>query len=234
MAENKNPHAGHRKRMRERYVQNGFSGWAEHEILEFILFDVIPRRDTNKMAHEILDRFGSIENMLKAPAQDLTGIKGIGIKTATRIHSQEKIYNFGKNRNKHSKQNFYDDEKPEKLFLPLFEDINREVLYMVCLDSKNRIIRCDLIFEGNFESVNLDVGSMVRIAVTSDAHHVVLAHNHPSGFLVPSESDIVATKIIKSAMELVGVVLKEHIIVADGKCRGMMSDYPFKSNGKGI
>ena len=99
---------------------------------------------------------------------------------------------------------------------------------MICMDGQNRIIRRDLIFEGNFESVSLDVGSMVRIAVNCDAQKIVLAHNHPSGILLPSDPDILATRVIINAMKLVGVEVEDHIIVTDDGCESMMNKYPFK------
>lgn len=226
--ENKNPHSGHRKRMRERYAQNGFCGWADHEVLEFILFDKIPRRDTNKLAHDILDKFGSIENVLKATPEQLQEIKGIGLKTAKYLCSQEKIYNFCKIRKNTALKQVYDTERSYDYFSALFADNSNEVFYMICLDSRNRILRYDLMFEGSFESINLNVGSMVRIAVKSEACKVVLAHNHPSGVLLPSESDIAATRVIVSAMKLVGVEVMEHVIVTEEGCRDMMKHYPFK------
>ena len=105
---------------------------------------------------------------------------------------------------------------------------------MVCLDGKDRIIRRDTVVEGNFESVNLDVGSMVRIAVNCDAQAVVLAHNHPSGIVSPSESDITATQIIISAMRLVGVRLENHFIVTEDSCESMMNRYPFVKKGNNV
>lgn len=227
----KNPHAGHRKRMRERYNQNGFTGWADHEVLEFILFDKIPRRDTNKIAHDIIDKFGSMENVLAASPEQLMQIKGIGAETAKYICNQEKIYNFCRTRKKSDVGRVYKSNKPEEHFSGLFSDMNRECFYMLCLDGKDRIIKSSLIFEGTFESINLDVGSLIRIAVTADARSVVLAHNHPSGILVPSDSDIVATKVIIKAMEFVGVKVTGHVIVTEDGCIDILKTQQFTGKG---
>lgn len=220
---NKNPHAGHRKRMRERYAQSGFAGWADHEVLEFILFDKIPRKDTNKLAHDIIAKFGSIENVLKADPEKLQQIKGIGPKTAQYIHTQEKIYSFCTNRKKSDGRAFYDKKHPEEYLSGLFRNKSNEGLYMICLDGHDRIIRCYPAFEGNFESVNLNVGSMVRMAVACEAQKIVLAHNHPSGILDPSDSDITATEVIISVMQVVGVEVADHFIVTENGCRSMMN-----------
>ncbi|MEE1225130.1 MAG: JAB domain-containing protein [Clostridia bacterium] len=221
----KYPHAGHRQRMRERYEKNGFNGWAEHEVLEFILFDKIPRKDTNKIAHDILDEFGSIENAINSDAEKLQKIKGIGPETAKYILTQEKIFNYCKHNKKTANRKYYDKENPFEFFKGMFENCAREVLYMVCLDSRNRIIRTDQIFEGTFENIDLNVGVMVRTAVTCDAHKVVLAHNHPSGILVPSDADILATNIIINAMYIVGVQVLDHIIMTEEACESILKKH---------
>lgn len=228
----KYPHSGHRKRMRERYEQNGFNGWAEHEVLEFILFDKIPRRDTNRLAHSILEKFGKIEKVLAASEEQLCEVKGVGKETAKYLKSQKKIYDYCLTKKKCDSRKTYEEAEFKKYLINLFSDKSNEALYMICLDSARRIIRRDIVVEGNFESVNLDVGSMVRLAVNCDASAVVLAHNHPSGILVPSESDITATQIIISAMRLVGVRFENHFIVTEDACESMMNRYPFvkKSN----
>lgn len=221
----KHSHAGHRKRMRERYEKNGFNGWAEHEILEFILFDKIPRKDTNKIAHDIIDEFGSIENAIKSDVESLQKINGIGPETAKYILTQEKIYNYCKHRKKTADRKLYDESCPFEFFDALFQDKAREVLYMVCLDSRNRIIRTDLILEGTFENIDLNVGVMVRTAVMCDARRVVLAHNHPSGILLPSDADILATNVIINAMYIVGIEVLDHLILTEEGCESIVKNH---------
>ncbi len=230
----KYPHAGHRKRMRERYEQNGFNGWAEHEVLEFLLFDKIPRRDTNQIAHDILAKFGTMEKMLSASEEQLCEVKGVGAETAKYIKAQKKMYDYCLTKKKYDSRKLYSEPMFKKYLVDLFGEKNNEALYMVCLDGKDRIIRRDTVVEGNFESVSLDVGSMVRIAVNCEAAAIVLAHNHPSGIVTPSESDITATQVIMSAMRLVGVRLENHFIVADERCESMMNRYPFVKKGNNV
>ncbi len=82
MAEQKHPHAGHRKRVRERYRTGGLDPFAPHEVLELLLFSFIPRADTNPLAHRLLDHFGTVENVLRADPERLKKVSGIGQKTA--------------------------------------------------------------------------------------------------------------------------------------------------------
>lgn len=220
----KNPHAGHRRRMRERYEQSGFRGWAEHEVLEFMLFDAIPRRDTNKIAHDIIDKFGSIENVLHADIKELVQIDGIGTKTAEYLKKQEKMFSYCRDKRELRKRKLYDKNHPEKTFLEIFTDKKREALYMLCLDGNDRIIRGDWIFEGSFENVELNINTMVLLALKFQARKIVLAHNHPSGILTPSDSDRTATKLIITAMTLMGIIVYDHVIVGEDKCAGFIDE----------
>lgn len=81
----KNPHAGHRARMRKRFESGGFDGYSDHEMLEQLLFDAIPRENTNVTAHLLLERFGSVEGVLTAPAAELMTVRGVGEKSAKLI-----------------------------------------------------------------------------------------------------------------------------------------------------
>lgn len=225
MEKSKNPHAGHRKRMRERYAKSGFDGWAEHEVLEFVLFDKIPRRDTNKIAHDILDKFGTIENALKAPEEQLVKIKGIGPATAKYLHTQEKIYNFCKTKKTGKNKVTYNSKAPEKFFADIFDDDGHERMYMVCLDAKDNILWQGIMFEGSFDTVDFSVGVVVRIAVLHDACKVVVAHNHPSGALEASQSDCVATAVMMKALAVVGVKLEDHYVVCGKKCLSILNSH---------
>ena len=144
------------------------------------------------------------------------------------------MYDYCLTKKKYDSRKSYSEPSFKKYLVDLFGEKNNEALYMVCLDGKDRIIRRDTVVEGNFESVSLDVGSMVRIAVNCEAAAIVLAHNHPSGIVTPSESDITATQVIMSAMRLVGVRLENHFIVADERCESMMNRYPFVKRGNNV
>ena len=78
-------HVGHRKRLKTRYERAGLLDFADHEILELILFDALPRIDTNPVAHRLLDRFGTLDRVFAASEEELREVKGIGPKTAKRI-----------------------------------------------------------------------------------------------------------------------------------------------------
>ena len=113
-------------------------------------------------------------------------------------------------------------ETSENYLCNLFDGKNRECCYMICLDPKNRIINQEMLFEGSFESVELDVAKVLRSAVKSDASQVVFTHNHPSGILKPSNADLVTTQALEHTLFFAGIKMLDHIIVADCKCMSIL------------
>lgn len=222
--EKKNNHAGHRARMRETFKKNGFDGWQMHQVLEYLLFEVIPRADTNDMAHELINNCGGFSNVFHASQKQLKGVDGVGDKTAEYIHMLGEFVKYY-NTVKYNRKSFVlDSETCENYMLDLFEGKSRECFFMICLDPQYHILNSEQVFEGSFESMDVDIAKIIRIAIKSEAKYVVFAHNHPSGIALASNADIVSTKAVERALYLSGVTLLDHIIVADGKCLSMRAE----------
>lgn len=214
-------HSGHRERMRKRFKESGFAGWEGYEVLEYILYYVIPRKNTTGTAKALTDEFGNLENILNAPQEKLMSVQGVGAETAGFIDALGKTVAFCGKQKRSDTCGSFTKLTAKEIIMHLFEGSTHESLYMLCLDKKKHIIRQDLIFNGTPESVNIDIGAMMRIAVKCDAMSIVLAHNHPSGIAEPSQADLKATEAIVKSMELVGVSTEEHFIVADRGCMGI-------------
>lgn len=214
-------HAGHRKRLRDKFEKSGFDGWSEDVILEYMLFYAIPRADTHEIARKLLRECGSIRGVMSAPVQLLAGIDGVGKNTAVFIKSLNDFTHYCNNARSGGKM-FLTPELTEVYFMDLFKEHKRECLYMICLDAKRAVIRKALINEGAFDASEVDVGRIVRMAVQYDAAGVILAHNHPGGSMEPSGADITTTQIVKNALRLIGVALEDHIIVTDNGVKGFI------------
>lgn len=228
MAEKKNLHAGHRKRMRKDFELEGFKNWHEHKVLEYLLHRVIRRADTNETAHSLIDGCGGFAEVFRASKEKLTDIMGVGEETAEYIHMLGEFVKYYNGVRYDVNRLTLDDESCEGYMLNLFDGLERENFYMICLDSKHRILYKRLVFEGSFASMEIDITQIVRIAVKCDASFVVLAHNHPSGIAKASNADIVSTKAVERALTMAGIRLLDHIIVADGKCVSIRNEYPEK------
>lgn len=227
MAEKKrNVHAGHRKRMRADFELDGFKNWHEHKVLEYLLHRVIRRADTNETAHNLIGGCGGFAEVFRASKEKLTDIIGVGEETAEYIHMLGEFVKYYNGVRYDVNRITLDETTCSDYLLNLFDGLERENFYMICLDAQNRIIYKRRIFEGSFDSMDIDITQIVRLAVKCDASFVVLAHNHPSGIAKASNADIVSTQAVERALVMAGIRLLDHIIVADGKCVSIKTEYP--------
>lgn len=208
-------HDGHRDRMRRRFLANGLNGFADHEVLELLLYYAIPRGDVNPLAHALMDRFGSLSGVLAAPAELLAQVEGVGERTAMLLRLVPQIAQMARLADMEREVALNTREKIGDYLLELFSRERNEAVYQVCLDGKGKLLACRRLGEGSASAVNLDVRKIVQNAIVFCACSVILAHNHPSGVALPSHEDRVATRMVREALETMGVRLVDHVIVAD-------------------
>ena len=208
-------HDGHRAKMRQRFLKGGLDSFADHEALELLLYYAIPRRDTNPIAHALMNRYGSLSAVLAAPIEDLKKVEGIGesaailLKLAPQLAAKARLADI----EKETVLNTVD--RVGDYLLEQFEGETNEVIYQLCLDRKGKLLACKRLTEGGVTNADLDLRRIVENAILTHASGVVLSHNHPSGLALPSPEDIAATLRVKSALVTIGVTLVDHIIVAD-------------------
>ena len=215
-------HSGHRKRLKERFLKSGFAGFEDHEVLELLLFYCIPRRDTNLIAHNLIERFGTFAQVLDAPISELKKVDGIGENAALFLSVLRQASGFYQiNRNAKNKA-LTSTEAYGRYLVPYFSTQRREEVYLLCLDAKCMVLCCRKVGDGSINSTSISVRKIVEIALAANATSVVLAHNHPSGIAIPSAEDIATTKLVANALMMVDVVLNDHIIVADDDYTSML------------
>lgn len=208
-------HDQHRERVRQRFLQNGLNGFADHEILKLLLFYSIPRRDTNPVAHALLDRFGSLSAVFSAPLEALKQVEGVGESTAVLLRLVPLAAHRARLAEAEQELILNTRESIGSYLLELFSQERNEAAYEICLDRKGRLLACKRLGEGSTSAVNLDIRKVVENALLHRASSVILAHNHPSGIALPSYDDQAATNQARTALEAIGVRLEDHIIVAD-------------------
>ena len=208
-------HHGHRERMRDKYLRHGYEHFADHELLELILFYAIPRRDTNEIAHHLLNRFGCLHAVFNAPIAELESVPGMGRSAAVLIHlfmDTYRVIEKDKIKNTSYLNNIHDLGKYIALY---FYNVKNEKVILLCLDGKKKVLSCSCVFEGSFNAAQISIKRVVEIAVNMNATFIVIAHNHPNGFAVPSEQDIDTTGRLESALAGIGVILLDHLIFGD-------------------
>ena len=200
--------------MRRRFAQTGLSGFADHEALELLLFYAIPRRDTNPLAHRLLERYGSLEGVFTAPAEDLEKVEGMGGSAALLLRLVPLLAEKSRERTD-GPVILNSTERAGEYLLRRFDGKKNELVYELCLDRKGKLLACKRLGEGGVSYADLDIRKLVENALLTSASAVILAHNHPSGVALPSPEDYATTDRAKQALDTVGIPLTDHIIVAD-------------------
>ncbi len=219
-------HTDHRQRMRERFMQQGFDGFALHEILEVLLYYSIPRRDTNEQAHELLEHFGSLRALFDASVEELEEIPGIGPQTIvllkmipelTRRYAMEPLPKL---------PIFSSLSKIAEFFCRRFIGTDHECMYMMLLNNRMQMIDCICISQGTVNSSAVSTARLVELAMRKKAGAVVLAHNHPNGLAIPSSADLDITDLIMDNFRATDIVLLEHLIIVEDRfCTILESRY---------
>ena len=212
-----NVHKGHRNRMRAKYLVSGADSLPTHELVEMLLFYCIPQRDTNELAHQMLDRFGSLDGLLSASPEELSSISGIK-ETGSVLISLVNELNRRRELEKAEPPKTFDDSATIGAYLiALFNKINTERFYLILLDNSMRHIETVCISEGSVNANNFNIRKIVEQAFFRHASNVIIAHNHPGGRVIPSMFDIDTTRDLNAALSLVGINLVEHFLVAEDK-----------------
>lgn len=222
-------HGGHRSRLRIRYNQNGIDSFAQHEVLEFLLYYCLSQKNTNDLAHELLNRFGSISAVFDAPKSELVKIKGIGDISAELIKlipHLARIYLEDKNREIKS---FETNEELVAYMRNKFIGMSNEMIAALFIDNRGAIVEYSVISEGTVNMAEVDVRKIMRICLTNESTGIVLAHNHPRGLAAPTEEDVQTTKNLFSTLASVRVALLDHLIYGeDGTHISVMKNINYK------
>ena len=209
-------HQGHRDRLKKQFREGGLENFTDYQILELLLFYIIPRKDTNPIAHRLMDTFGSLYQVLEAPEKELEKVEGIGPNAATLlslISAVARAYMVDR-----ARENLILDSIPSccEYMKEFFVGKRVEVVYILCLDAKCKYLGHREVGVGSINSANVPIRRIVELALGMNASVVILAHNHPGGDARPSPEDISTTRRVAAALSLMDMTLADHIIVADG------------------
>ncbi len=207
-------HAGHRQRMKERFLAGGLEGFSDHEVLELILFYAIPRRDVNELSHKLVERFGSFRAVFDADFEDLLTVDGIGENAALLIKLMAESFrkyalSDGEN------IMLYDNlKKVGEYAVKLYIGVSVEKLYALLFDNKMMLLDTVMLGEGAVNSVHVSVRTIAEKALKKDASSIILLHNHPNGLPYPSDDDKRFSAYLKDLLANFDITLIDHIIVS--------------------
>ena len=216
---------GHRERLRERFLQNGDTALADHELLELILFYAIPRRDTKSIAKGLLKEFGSLSAVLSAKAEDLAQISGLSENSAGLLKA---VYAAASRMAQKQIMNQLVLSNWEQLLSychVAMANLPTEQLRVLFLDKKNKLIADEVKQEGTVDHTPAYPREIIKRALNLGASAIILVHNHPSGDPTPSRADMQLTDTVAEVAQLMGITLHDHIIIAK------TAHYSFRSEG---
>jgi len=205
---------GHRRRLRSRFKDNGLDAFAPHEILELLLTYAIPRKDTKGTARALLDRFGTLSNVLDAEPADLTSVAGVGEGVATLLHLVPALTRcYLRDRWGH-RPRLLTREDVARFAIDELSTADYEVFLLVALTHEDHVIRSLRLHEGELTSAPVYPRLVVEAALRHKAARVVFAHNHPGGSARPSDDDVEVTRVLCRALGAIGIPVVDHVIVA--------------------
>ncbi|MCJ2181361.1 DNA repair protein RadC [Novosphingobium sp. 1949] len=205
--------SGHRSRLRQRLIGGGPDALADHEVIELLLMQAVPRRDMKPLARSLLQRFGSLAGVLQADPRTLAAHPGMGEATAAAL----RIVTVAATRLARQKVR----EAPvigswQALIDYLTIDmahLTLERVRVLYLNTKNMLILDDLVGEGSIDEAAIHPREVIRRALDIGASALILVHNHPSGSPEPSRADIEITNRISEAGRLLGVAVHDHVVI---------------------
>lgn len=209
-----NIHDGHRERMKQRFAEHGLDNFDDVNVLELLLFYARSRCDTNVVAHALLDRFNTLDGVFEAPLEEVKKVAGVGENTAIFLKLIPQVSRRYMRAKNSGGTIISSSAAAGKYAVPLFMYEKDEVVYLICLDSKCRVICCRELSRGVVNSAEVSIRKVVEQAINHNAASVILTHNHTSGMAIPSREDEMTTQRIATALRLVGIALNDHIIVA--------------------
>lgn len=217
-------HANHRARMKKRFSQSGFAGFDDFNVLEILLYYAIPRCDTNEIAHELINEFGSLSGVFEADAASLCEVPGIGEDTALLIKLVPQLWKRYLTDIAESKAVILSSSDAAEYLRPRFIGDPNETFIAVMLDGAGNVRKTTVIDEGGINSVSVNVNKIFREALNSGAASVIAAHNHPGGYAKPSQQDVSVTALLKEKLSVLGIELKDHLVFSRSEAYSMAEE----------
>lgn len=206
---------GHRERLRQRYLQNGLESLNDYEKLELLLFYSVPRRNTNDIAHKLINEFHSLKEVFYADSDGLFEVEDVGESSVVLIRLIGDLLKYLRVSEVAEKKIISSTADAGELAKSFFEGYRHEVFMAFFLDKGSRVLGHKKLNEGIGDEVGADPNALIRAALKYKATNVIIAHNHPGGSPLPSNSDVKTTQLLAKALSYVRLELTDHIIVAD-------------------
>ena len=212
----KHRHTGHRERMKAEFLARGLEGWPDHRVLELLLFYTIPQGDVNDLAHELVERFGSLAGVLDASVEELKKVKGVGDHTAVFLRMLPAVLGRCQGARTRLSAIINSPEEAYAWLEPYFFGARNEMVYVLCMDGKRQVLGVRKVAEGSIEMAEVNTRRIAEEAIGLRAAQIYVAHNHVSNLAIPSQADWLTTDTLRGALRPIGIELIDHLVFVDG------------------
>ncbi|UCD33560.1 MAG: DNA repair protein RadC, partial [Desulfobacterales bacterium] len=209
--------AGHRQRLRDRFLSSGLSGFHDYEVIELLLTLATPRKDCKDAAKSALQQFRTLQGVLEASPKALCEVQGIGPKNLLGIKLIKAVADRYLEKRLLRKDPINNSKELFDFLFHRIRDRHRECFMVLFLDAKNKVITTETLFEGTLTASSVYPREVVLAALNHSAAALIFAHNHPSGDPDPSSEDISITRQLVLACKVMGITVHEHLIIGDNR-----------------
>lgn len=209
---------GHRKRVREMVDRNpDFTGFNDYQMLEWLLFATIARKDTKAIAKNLIHTFGSLSAVLHADYYELLRVPDVGDKTAHLLSNVLPVVLRAEYSRYEGLEKLSTAERASWYLFSRFLGQNKEILLLTSLNVNDEVIQTDEISRGRVDGADVDVMKILRSADRNGAKKIIMAHNHPGGTMMFSDDDIETTARVVSCCMMTGFIFYDHLIFSGTK-----------------
>ena len=217
---NSSPHKGHRERVRERYIKHGIESFSEYQMLEFLLFYAFRQGDTNPLAHKLIDKFGSLQGVLRADYKDLIEVCGIKETSASLITLVREMGRYI-NTSNYMGETLLTTDDVGRFCCRYFSNHVVEEAIIIVINAQRQIQAVEVISKGNETQTGFSPRTIIKAALSHHGCHIIAAHNHPDGNHLPSNQDVYNTNKLIPALREFDVFMIDHIVCAGDKYTSM-------------
>ena len=226
--DNSQVHKGHRQRMRRKFVANSARSFDTYELLEMLLYNVIPYKDTNPVSKNLLSAFGSLDGVLRASHEELTSVEGVGSAVAEYIVTVGEITRLMLTEPASVGRRLDDFALAGAYFAELLCEYRTDVVAMALLDNRMNLIDVKIIPDLKYSSGALQPGPFLDSAILGRASVVMTAHRSAHGALYPTVGDMETSKMLTAALANVGILHIEHYLVWSTRYIGTLGREKYK------
>ena len=213
MTKQKPIHSGHRQRLKNKFV-SARETFSEHEILEFLLFYSIPRKNTNALAHKLIETFGSLQGVLKADVNSLKLVEGLGENSAIFLNLLGYV-NVLTNISTDNSFSLSTISDAKQRVVSLFKGADHELFYVLFLNKKDMVTKIEKFDSGDKNKVVINMQELTKSVIVNNPYSVIVCHNHFAKYPKPSTDDDKLTAKLIYLLNSLKVNFYDHLIVSD-------------------